>query len=267
MSPKLFNAVSEMVFRNIQKQWRKIRFGVSVNGSLLCKLRFADDVIFLRTSKEQIRITLEDLAKAAAGVSLNIHMGETKILNIIVSGHLIIFGKKFDILPFTSSTDYLGRSKTMDTLHDTEMAIRIQKGWSKFFSFKSELCGKHIGIKEKIRLFNAVVTPTVLYGSSAWTMNAERSRLLRTSQRRMLRWMLGSVWQGFLEKDTRDTSDGADSENSQPADDKNSCNEDGDGETWVEWLRRRTRITEIILQSLKIDDWIQAQRRRKWTFD
>ena len=76
--------------------------------------------------------------------------------------------------------------------------------------------------------------------------------------------MLGDVWNGFLEKDTGDTSDGADGENSQPADDENSCKEDG--ETWVEWLRRRTRITESILQSLKIDDWIQAQRRKKWTF-
>ena len=128
-------------------------------------------------------------------------MGKTKISNNIVGntgGHMIIFGKKFDVLPFTSFTDYLGRSLTMDTSHDTEIANHTQKERSKFFFFKSELCGKRIGIKEKFRLFNAVVTPTVLYGSSAWTMSAESSRLLRTSQRRMLRWMLGGVWDRFL---------------------------------------------------------------------
>jgi hypothetical protein len=77
----------------------------------------------------------------------------------------------------------------MDSLHDTEVSNRIQKGWNKFFAFKSELCGKHVSVKDKFKLFNAVVTPTVLYGSAAWTRNADRTRLLRTAKRRMLRWI------------------------------------------------------------------------------
>lgn len=66
--------------------------------------------------------------------------------------------------------------------------------------FRSELCGKHI-IKDKFKLFNAVITPTVLYGSTAWTMNAERTKLIQTAQRRMLRWMLGGFWQGASRSD------------------------------------------------------------------
>ena len=31
-------------------------------------------------------------------------------------------------------------------------------------------------------------------------------------------------------------------------------------------MRRRTRLTEHILRSLRMDDWVQAQRRRKWTY-
>ena len=37
-------------------------------------------------------------------------------------------------------------------------------------------------------------------------------------------------------------------------------------ETWIERMRRRTRLTENILESLRLDDWVQAQRRRKWGF-
>ena len=38
-------------------------------------------------------------------------------------------------------------------------------------------------------------------------MKAGRIQLLRVHQRRMLRWMLGGVWKGFLSKDTDATSD------------------------------------------------------------
>lgn len=30
-------------------------------------------------------------------------------------------------------------------------------------------------------------------------------------------------------------------------------------ETWIEWMRRRTRLTENILESLRLDDWVQTQ--------
>lgn len=86
-------------------------------------------------------------------------------------------GKRVEIIPFTSATEYLGRMVTMDSRHDTEISNWIHKGWNKFFAFKSELCGKHISIKDKFKLFNAIVTPTVLYGSAAWTMNSHREQL------------------------------------------------------------------------------------------
>ena len=37
-------------------------------------------------------------------------------------------------------------------------------------------------------------------------------------------------------------------------------------ETWIEWLRRRTHVAEDLLASLKIDDWITSQRKRKFSF-
>ena len=57
--------------------------------------------------------------------------------------------------------------------------------------YKSELTTKHYSLSDRLRLFESVVTPTVLYGSETWTLTAEMSRLLRTTQRRMLRMVLG----------------------------------------------------------------------------
>jgi hypothetical protein len=44
----------------------------------------------------------------------------------------------------------------------------------------------------------------------------------------------------------------------------NENDEVGETETWTDWLRRRTRIAEDTLKALRLDDWVQAQRRRKW---
>ena len=38
----------------------------------------------------------------------------------------------------------------------------------------------------------------------------------------------------------------------------------GETDTWIDWLRRRTRIAEHTLKALRLDDWVQAQRGRKW---
>ena len=107
-------------------------------------------------------------------------------------------------------------------------------------------------------------------------MNANMTRQLRTTQRRMLRWMLGGFWQGFQKNrkpeeglrrgaaDGSDDDDNTDDEEEEPTEiEKDDLQE---YETWIEWLRQRTRLTEHGLESLRLDDWVQAQRRHKWKY-
>ena len=83
---------------------------------------------------------------------------------------------------------------SMPFLNDGELDNRIAKAWSKFQTNKTTLCDKKIDIGDRMRLFESVVTPTVLYGSACWTTNAARKRGLRTTQRKMARMMLGKLW-------------------------------------------------------------------------
>ena len=64
--------------------------------------------------------------------------------------------------------------------------------------------------------------------------------------------------------DGSDDDDNTDDEEEEPTE----IEEDDlqEHETWIEWLRRRTRLTEHVLESLRLDDWVQAQRRRKWKY-
>ena len=169
---------------------------------------------------------------------------------------------------------YLGRELCFEDAHDVEIASRINEAWKKFFVLKPDLCGKHVSLRCRLKLFNATVTPTLLYGSGSWTMTAERERILRSTQRRMLRWMLGSFWkrpadEGSQVEQASDSSDSSCSSSEFPEPAEEDPSEDREEEkleqeTWVEWIRRCTRVVEEQLGRASIDDWVVTQRRRKW---
>ena len=90
------------------------------------------------------------------------------------------------------------------------------------------------------------------------------ARLLKTTQRRMLRMILG---QGRRRIQTG--QDPADEEHKSEDSDGSEHVQDDDGyelEPWVDWIRRVTHDVENSLQKLKIRTWIEQAKKRKWKF-
>jgi hypothetical protein len=190
------------------------------------------------------------------------HMGKTKILtNDHDDKHNALrFGSvEVEILPPNTSADYLGRKLCLDRFHDTEIEARLDKAWRKFFVVKSELCGRHVRLSSRLKIFNAMVTPTFLYGSGAWTVTAERERKIRTAQRRMLRWILGSGRKPLAPSENDDSED---DDISEP--EEIECEADMTQESWLDWIRRTTKVAEEHLHKSGLDDWVTAVRRKKW---
>merc|ERR1712129_653132 len=99
------------------------------------------------------------------------------------------------------------------------------------------------------------------------------TKKLRTTQRKMLRWMLGSA----RKKIQVEASSNQDEQNRQVSDNESECTnsepEEEEDETaqsqevledWVEWLKRTTGLTDQWLQKLHIEDWVRQQRRNQW---
>ena len=78
----------------------------------------------------------------------------------------------------------------------------------------------------------------MLYGCAAWTLTKQLATKVLRTQRKMLRLILGSRR-------------------------KPSVTEDGDVESWVDWLRRTTHEAEDRLAKLNMDDWITIHRQKK----
>ena len=107
-------------------------------------------------------------------------------------------------------------------------------------TLKSELTGKVYSLNSRLKLFNSVVSASMLYGCAAWTLTTDLESQVRRTQRRMLRMILGSGRRTTV--------------------DQNGSKE---LETWVDWLKRTTHEVEDRLASLNMDDWVTSHRRTK----
>ena len=100
-------------------------------------------------------------------------------------------------------------------------------GWAAFFKLKDALCDRMVPLRDRLKLFEACVTPCVLYVCGTWTMTEEMFRKLCTTRRKMLRWIM---------KPGRRTN-----------------------EEWSEYIQCATHACEDVAFSLGCKDWNVVQ--------
>ena len=134
---------------------------------------------------------------------------------------------------------YLGKALALTNIHDIELKHRIREAWATKSIRKTELTDKRVPVHLRLKLFDSVVTPTVLYGSSSWVMTGTREAELRTTQMKMLRTVIGV---------------------------KRKVLNTGILEEWVNWIKRATNIARELMEKHGVTDWVDAQisRTQKW---
>ena len=102
-------------------------------------------------------------------------------------------------LPVTKSFTYLGSTVTNDTNLDTEVGRRIQAACVSFRKLKDRLW-KRRGVKlsTKIAVYCAVILPSLLYSSEAYTLYRRHIKRLSRVYQRQLRSIMGIRWQDHI---------------------------------------------------------------------
>jgi hypothetical protein len=190
----------------------------------MTNLRFADDILLTTTSLSRLKKMLLHLSEAAKSRGLELHPDKTKILSNTTrkSGrqkqeHVIIGDMRIEILPFMGGTKYLGRQLTFDSPHMAELQNRIAAAWRKLMMQKKKLTGKCYSLGVRLRLFDSTVSATMLYGCAPWNLTKDMERRVRSTQRKMLRMMIGSGRPRLHEEKL---------------------------ESWVDWVKNFTHIAE-----------------------
>ncbi|KAG7299764.1 hypothetical protein JYU34_016774 [Plutella xylostella] len=186
ISPKLFTCALEDVFKLVE--WK--RLGINVNGEYISHLRFADDIVIMAETLEELGEMLTDLNDASKQVGLKMNMDKTKVMsNEHVSSSPVTVGgvtiEVVDQYPYLGQVIRLGKSN-----FDKEVARRIQLGWAAFGKLR-HIFTENIPQCLKTKVFNQCVLPVMTYGAETWCFTKGLIHKLRVAQRAMERAMLG----------------------------------------------------------------------------
>jgi len=161
ISHKLFTACLESIFRSLQ--WDSM--GVNINGEKLNHLRFADDIIIITESLEEMETMLSEIAEASKKCGLKMNMQKTKVMTsslvpqrkITVNGHDIEEVEEYI---------YLGqRFSLKEKGQEQEILRRIKLGWRQYGKLSNIMRGD-IPICLKRKVFNQCIIPSYIWGSN-----------------------------------------------------------------------------------------------------
>ncbi|XP_063635113.1 uncharacterized protein LOC134805838 [Cydia splendana] len=183
ISPKLFTAVMEDAFKLLE--WEGL--GININGEYITHLRFADDIVVMAKSMEELSMMLDDLNRVSQRVGLKMNMDKTKLMsNANVVPIPVSVGNS--VLEVVDSYIYLGQVVQLGRSNfEKEVNRRIQLGWAAFGKLRN-VFSSDIPQCLKTKVFNQCVLPVMTYGSESGLSLSASSQNLKS---------LNELWRGL----------------------------------------------------------------------
>jgi hypothetical protein len=185
ISPKLFNAGLEEVFRGMQ--WDTV--GLNVNGENIRNLRFADGIVLISTNSLELETMINQLNEESKKLGMKMNMKKTKVMfnkftrqaEVQVNGISI---EKVD------EYVYLGQLVTMQSDKTDEIKRRIVAGWAAFNRSRDIMKSK-MPVCLKRKVYNQCVLGAMTYRCQTLAITKRMQERLRITQRSMERSMVG----------------------------------------------------------------------------
>lgn len=183
LSPKLFSAVLEHVFRCLD--WD--HYGLNVNGVKMNHLRFADDLILISDKPKSLQEMLKQLVYESDRVGLSMNATKTKVMTNFEKIPITVNGNTIE---YVEEYTYLGQIISPTDLTNKEINNRISLAWKRFWSLKEIMKNPQVQLKAKSKIFNSCILPVMTYGCQTWSLTNYNIRKLKTCQHSMERSIL-----------------------------------------------------------------------------
>ena len=208
MSPALFNIFLDTVVRQAlfdMKEGVSIKYtcGDEVYSLKLTEelttldlvqiLLYADDMSIVCSSAKGLERLVQRLDEITQKWLLDISQKKTKLMTVDYDGKedLPVVNLRGETIKAVDHFKYLGR--IFENTHDIDKEIsnRINKATRSFTVLKPPLfCRKEVSTRTKIRIFNSVCIPALLYGTETWAIKESQLARLERFQNRCLRVIL-----------------------------------------------------------------------------
>ena len=173
----------------------RLRAKTKVQRVLIRDMLFADDAALTAQSEEALQRLITSFAHACRDFGLTISLKKTNIMGQDVSNtpNICIDDYTLDVVEeFT----YLGSTISSNLSIDADITKRIGKAASVMARLSMRVWeNTMLTTNTKMRVYQACVLSTLLYGSETWTSYAFQERRLNAFHMRCLRRILGITWQ------------------------------------------------------------------------
>ena len=160
-------------------------------------LDFADDAALLSHTQHQMQEKTTIISQNSARIGLDIHPTISKILKVNTENTTpIVLGDR--PLEEVNSFTYLGSNVDKQGGTDADIRIRIGKARAAFHQLRSVWRSTILSTKTKLRIFNSIVKPVLLYGAETWRTTVANTKKLQTFLNNCLRKILKIHWPDII---------------------------------------------------------------------
>lgn len=185
ISPKIFAAVLEMIFRNLD--WTNK--GLNINGENLSHLRFADDLILFSENPKTLKEMLQQLAEESEKAGLSMNLTKTKVMSNSSQTESITVND--EEIEYVKEYVYLGQLISTEECMQKEIERRITNTWKRYWSLSEVMKNQDMSMRNKRRIYNMCILPCLLYGCQTWALTEEQARKIKVCQNGMERSTIG----------------------------------------------------------------------------
>ena len=199
MSPSLFNLYMDAMMRKVTEGGAA---GVRVGQETVIDLDFADDVALLADAWMILVGMVMRMELVTQRFGINISARKSEVMYVgrgqgnVRAEDIQIRGQTVrEVEEFT----YLGSVVTADGRINQDIERRRAGARRAFGSLRQRLWSRReISLKVKMRIFNAIVLPVLLYGATAWAVTRTEENRLNALEMGMLRSIVGIRWDDFV---------------------------------------------------------------------
>ena len=166
---------------------------------LICDLLYADDCALVAQSHHELQQVIDSFSRACKDFGLTISTKKTKIVYQPVPYEPNTQRPVLNVDGVTLKTPqkfcYLGSTISEKATLDDEINLRISKASQAFGKLENRLWKSHdISLPTKIKVYRAVIIPSLMYGSEAWTPYRHQIQTLDAFHMRKLRSICNISW-------------------------------------------------------------------------
>jgi hypothetical protein len=189
LSLYLFNILAEMAMREALEGFEG---GINIAGRRITNLRYADDIILLASTEEELQNLVDRLVTVSTKYSLMINEEKTKVMH--VNGTTLKVTVNGVTLECVHSFLYLGALITDDAECTADIRARLDKAQGVAISLQKIWKSHSIALNTKIRMWQTLVWPVAIYGCEGWTLKKEDERKIEAFEMKGLRQILRVSW-------------------------------------------------------------------------